>query len=105
MGRRRARSGWAAALVGPGLILLIAGATLAIDRERGILPLLDVVERVQGAEARVEALAQERQQLIRRVRGLRSDPYEIEATARAKLGMVRPGEVVIRFEGEGASAD
>ncbi len=105
MGRRRARSRWAAALVGPSLVLLVAGATLAVDRERGILPLLDVAERVRGAEARVEALAQERQQLIRHVRGLRSDPYEIEATARAKLGMVRPGEVVIRFEGEGASAD
>ncbi len=96
---------WLTALLGPGLVLLMAGATLAIDRERGILPMLDVAEQVRGARALVDELAQEREQLIKHVRGLHSNPYEIEAVARVKLGMVRPGEVVIRFEGQGATAD
>ncbi len=107
---RRSPSRWAAALVGPSLVgpslvLIAAGAMLAVDQERGILPMLDVTEQVRSAEALVEALALEREQLIRHVRGLRSDPYEIEAVARAELGMVRPGEVVIRFEGDGTNAD
>ncbi len=96
---------WLPALLGPSLGLLMAGATLAFDRDRGILPMLEVVEQVRGARALVEELAQEREQLIQYVRGLHSNPYEIEAVARVKLGMVRPGEVVIRFEDEGATAD
>ncbi len=96
---------WLTALLGPGLVLLMAGATLAIDRERGILPMLDVAEQVRGARALVDELAQEREELIQHVRGLRSNPYEIEAVARVKLGMVRPGEVVIRFEDGGVTAD
>ena len=105
MARRRARLRWLTALLGPSLVLLMAGVTLAVDRDRGILPMLEVAEQVRSARARVEELAQEREQLIRHVRGLRSNPYEIEAVARLKLGMVRPGEVVIRFEGQGATAD
>ena len=105
MARRRSRSRWLTALVGPGLVLLMAGATLAIDRDRGILPMLEVAEQVRGARALVDELAQEREQLIQHVRGLHSNPYEIEAVARVKLGMVRPDEVVVRFEDEGAAAD
>lgn len=105
MARQSSRLRWLPALLGPGLVLLLAGATLAVDRDRGILPMLDVAEQVRGARALVEELAQEREQLIQHVRGLRSNPYEIEAVARVKLGMVRPGEVVIRFEDEGATAD
>ena len=102
---RRSRSRWAALLVGPSLVLIAAGATLAVDRERGILAMLDVTAQVRSAEALVEARALEREQLIRHVRGLRSDPYAIEAMARAELGMVRPGELVIRFEGYATHAD
>ena len=105
MARRRSRLRWFTALLGPSLVLLMAGATLSVDRERGILPMLDVAEQVRDARLLVEELAQEREQLIQHVRELRSNPYQIEAVARVKLGMVRPGEVVIRFEDEGATAD
>ncbi len=96
---------WLPALLGPSLVLLLAGATLAIDGDRGIVPMLEVAEQVRGARALVDELAQEREQLIKHVRGLHSNPYEIEAVARVKLGMVRPDEVVVRFEDEGATAD
>ncbi len=105
MASPRSRPRWAAALVGPSLALGVAAATLALDRDTGILPMLNLLDRVGNAEARVEALTLERGQLIQQVRGLRSDPYELEAAAREKLGMVRPGELVIRIEYSGAEPD
>ncbi len=63
----RSRSRWLTALLGPSLVLLMAGATLAVDRYWGILPMLDVAEQVRGARALVAELAQEREQLIQLV--------------------------------------
>ena len=96
---------WRAVLLGPTLALVAAVVTLAVDRETGILPMLQLLDQVQRAEGRIEALVAERGQLIRRVRGLRSDSFQIEAVARRELGMVRPGEVVIRFGSDGAETD
>lgn len=96
---------WRVILLGPALALVAAAATLAVDRETGILPVLQLLEQVRRADARVEALVAERGQLIRRVRGLRSDSFQIEAVARRELGMVRPGEVVIRFGSDDAETD
>ena len=52
---------------------------------------------VRAVEARVDRVTLDREALRTDVQGLRSDPFAIEAAARAH-GLVRPGEIVVRLE-------
>ncbi|MFQ5514749.1 MAG: septum formation initiator family protein [Myxococcota bacterium] len=96
---------------GRGLILtplLVVGAalaTLVLDRESGLTAMLELRGRVERAHARVAALSEERNSLLRKIQSLRSDPFAVEAAARERLGMVRPGEIVIRLGNEAGEAD
>jgi cell division protein FtsB len=83
--------------VGPLLLVLAAGATLALDRETGLMQLLTLAQEVEEAEANLEGLIGRRDELRARARRLHQDPREIEWVAREQLGMVRPGEVVVRW--------
>ncbi len=105
MARTKSMRAWRAVLLGPALALAATAATLVLDRETGILALVDSIDQVGQAEARVDALKGERAELIGHVRGLNSDPFEIESVARAKLGMVRPGELVVQLGSNGAQID
>jgi cell division protein FtsB len=53
--------------------------------------------RHQSAIDRVADLKRENEKLEREVEQLKSDPAMIEAVAREKLGLVRPGEIVIKI--------
>ena len=105
MARTKSMRAWRAVLVGPALVLAAASATLVRDRETGILAVVDLIDQVGQVEARVDALKGERAKLIGHVRGLRSDPFEIESVARGKLGMVRPGELVVQLGSDGAQLE
>jgi cell division protein FtsB len=85
-------------LLAPVLVMGAALALLAIDTETGLVPLVRLQDRVQGIRARVAGLEAERDALRARVRLLRSDDFTVEAVAREQLGMVRPGEIVIRWD-------
>jgi cell division protein FtsB len=60
------------------------------------------LERVESELARVRgeiaARRSDNGELRRDIEALRSDPGSIEDIARRDLGMVRPGEVILRFE-------
>lgn len=60
------------------------------------------LERVEGELGRVRAEIADKKvdnaELRRDIEALRSDPGAIEDIARRELGMVRPGEVILRFE-------
>jgi cell division protein FtsB len=53
--------------------------------------------RYQSAVDRVADLKRENEKLEREVEQLKSDPAMIEAVAREKLGLIRPGEIVIKI--------
>lgn len=53
--------------------------------------------RHQSAVDRVADLKRENEKLEREVEQLKSDPAMIEAVAREKLGLIRPGEIVIKI--------
>jgi cell division protein FtsB len=96
------RASWLA----PATALVTAGGLLVLDRDNGLAALLELAQRVASAESGLEAARAERAALVREVRALRSDPFEVEVVAREQLGMVREGEVVLRWEPEVArSAD
>ncbi len=97
--------GWKAMLLGPTLALLAAGAVLFFDRDRGLGQLFELQDRVERAERRVGELEREKNELRVRARGLRADPLEVETVARESLGMLRPGERVIRFAPPPAERD
>ncbi|HEU5058526.1 MAG TPA: septum formation initiator family protein [Kofleriaceae bacterium] len=54
------------------------------------------LERVRGE---IGARRVDNAELRRDIEALRSDPGAIEDIARRDLGLVRPGEVILRFEG------
>ena len=83
--------------IGPALVVGVAAATLVLDGKTGLVPLVELSREVSRLEADVRALERERDALGARARALKTDPLEVEALARENLGMVRPGEVVIRL--------
>ncbi|NRA03551.1 MAG: septum formation initiator family protein [Myxococcales bacterium] len=84
-------------LLAPLAVLLATVLWLGADRETGLGAMLDLRGEVRQAQARVGDLVRERTALLQRVRALRSDPLTLEREARVKLGMARPGEVIVRW--------
>ncbi len=83
------------------LLLLIAaglaGLHLVLDPE-GLpktLRLRTDCETLEAANGKLEA---ENERLRREFRALAADPAELERAAREELGLIRPGEVVLRLE-------
>ncbi len=85
-------------LVALGLGIGASGTVLAFDAENGLRPLWSLRAREARLETRIASLARERVERTRAVLRLRSEPRAIERLARGKLGMVRPGEIVVRLE-------
>lgn len=83
------------------LILVVAAAVLLV----GVwyLPLIrqnqamrEELLRLEAEARRAQTEAQEKQAAIE---ALKSDPKAVERLAREKLGLAKPGETVVHFEG------
>lgn len=83
--------------------LAAALAVLSALGEGGVRRVTSLRREVARVEALNRDLEAENRRLILQIRALRDDPRTLEAVAREELGLVRPGEVVFRFEG-GAEA-
>jgi len=79
----------------------VAGAACALlyDADNGLRAVFNVNAELEHADERVAVLWSERIELVERAERLRTDPFEIESVARESLGMVRPGEIVVRLRG------
>jgi cell division protein FtsB len=86
-----ARPGW--------LVLAILGVVVAaaLLGDRGALHLWRLRTEVEAIHGEVRALEAENEQLARVIADLHDDPATIERIAREELGLVRPGERVLRF--------
>ncbi len=84
-------------LLPPLLALGLAVPVLVFDQDGGLLALVELREQVSQARETTRSLERERLELREQVRGLRVDPFHVEAAARSTLGMVRPGDVVVRL--------
>ena len=87
-------------LLAPALAIALALASLVFDEQRSVQLLWELRSAVSAERARVDGLERARGLLLAEIRALRTDPVAIEAVAREKLGMVRPGEIVIRWNAE-----
>jgi cell division protein FtsB len=85
----------------------LAGAAFALlyDADNGLRALFSVKAELRDADARLAMLWAERAGLVDRAERLRTDPFEIESVARESLGMVRPGEIVVRLRGGAPQGD
>ena len=84
------------------LIVIVAAvvAVAAVTGERGYLDVRRQKTDLEGLRAEVAALKRDNAALLAAVRGLRSDPFVIEAIARERLGYARPGEIIFQFPPE-----
>jgi len=78
-----------------GVLAALLGA--ALFGENGILHLRQLRSEVTSLHRDVQALEAENERLSRALAELRSDPAALERIAREELGLVRPGERVLRF--------
>ncbi|HEV8675567.1 MAG TPA: septum formation initiator family protein [Methylomirabilota bacterium] len=87
----RPHPGWVVA----GLLTLLLGA--AVLGDNGVLQLRRLRAEVESLHRDVQALEAENERLSRAIAELRHDPTALERIAREELGLVRPGERVLRF--------
>ena len=97
--RHSPRPGWIVAGV---LTVLLVAAVLG---DRGVLQLWRLRAEVQDLHREVQALEAENERLSRAIADLRDNPAVIERIAREELGLVRPGERVLRFPRTPRSGD
>jgi cell division protein FtsB len=83
--------GW---LVGAVLAVLLGTAVFG---ENGVLHLRRLRAEVEALHRDVQALEAENERLSHAIGELKTDPAAVERIAREELGLVRPGERVLRF--------
>lgn len=83
-----------------GLYLLVP----LIVGDMGLVKYFKMRKTYHHLQQEIQQLSEDNQKIEEEIRALRSDPVKIEQLARARLGLVRPGEVVYQFE-PAASAD
>ena len=79
------------------LIGLAIGAGVALLYGPAFIRWAELKSRQDQLEAEVALLRRENLRLAEEARRLREDPAYAEAVARRELGLVRPGETVVKF--------
>jgi cell division protein FtsB len=92
--RRRAGRLWAQVVLFTACVLLVN----AIFGEKGLMDSMRARQAYAGAASDLQRLKAENEALRDEVRRLRSDPAAIEAVARAELGLLRPGEILVTIK-------
>ena len=88
----RSNRRWLAQLLGFATVVLIVNALIG---ERGLVERRRAEHQAAAISSELSAIRHENSQLRRRVAQLTSDPLAIEHVARAELGLVRRGEVLV----------
>ena len=101
MAERGALPLWKRPWLGAVVAAVAAAVILLLDDQTGLVPLARLRAAAATVDAEVRDLELRREALLARAERLRRDPFEIEAVARKSLGMVRPGEIVVRFSPAG----
>lgn len=82
------------ALLGLAALFLLAND---IFGAHGFLAMRRLEKDIKEARQEIDRLNSENRDLAEQVKALRSDPHLIEKIARDELGLVRPGDVIIRI--------
>lgn len=104
VGRRAGDRSWQrwAARLAAAICLATLFALLPYQLAGGGSTRLDRVKReLRETQSESRALRRKNGELRREIDALRNSPGAIEDIARRELGMARPGELILRFEGDG----
>jgi len=83
-----------------GLILIAIVVFSALQSEQtGLGVWFELRNDLQGARSRVANLTRENAALRREITALEASPDAVERAIREDLGLVRPGEILVRFGG------
>lgn len=83
-----------------GMILIAIVVFSALRSEQtGLGIWYELRNDLQGARSRVADLARENEALRREIAALEASPDAVESAIREDLGLVRPGEILVRFGG------
>ena len=77
------------------VLLLVVG--FAIYGWQGVVRLRQMREQLETLERDNAALRQQAERLAQTIDRLRNDPAYLERVAREERGMVRPGEIILKF--------
>jgi cell division protein FtsB len=93
--RRETRT-WVGRGVAAALVMLALGyIPYHLYARSGLARTIELGRDLRSLRARNAQLAAENERLAREADGLRTDPAALERVARAELGWVRPGEIVV----------
>ena len=82
------------------LLLFVIGMILvSLFGEQGLIAYFRMKNEVARMGEQVEALQEKKETLILKIRALREDQDYVELLARQKLGLVKPGELIIQLPG------
>lgn len=82
------------------LVMLLALAYALLDGRSGISQARRLGGELEAAHGRIDALRARNDRLRQDATALRSDAFEQERLVRETLGLVRPGETVVRIPSE-----
>ena len=85
------------------LIGMAVAAGLLILYGPGFLRWAELKARRDHLQAEIAALQEENQGLSEEIRRLREDPSYAEALYRRELGVVRPGETMVKFRSQNSN--
>ena len=101
---RRETKTWAGRLLAATLVtFLLAYIPYHVYARSGLARTIGLGRDLGALRARNDELRAENQRLAREADGLRSDLGAVERVARAELGWVRPGELLVDLSGSGAA--
>jgi len=101
---RRETKTWAGRLLAATLVTFLLGyIPYHVYARSGLARTIGLRRDLAALRARNDELRAENQRLAREADGLRSDLGAIERVARAELGWVRPGELLVDLTGSGAA--
>jgi cell division protein FtsB len=93
---RRGTKTWLGRLGAVVMVMLALGyVPYHVYARSGLARTLQLRRDLDGIRARNAELRAENERLAREAESLRGDPRAIERVARAELGWVRPGEVIV----------
>lgn len=87
------------------LVLGAVGLWAFLDDQNGIRSWLELRSELARSGDRIAKRRAEVEALRSEAGALRKDPLAIEGAIREELGLAKPGEIVIRFVGEGGAGE
>ena len=94
------KGGWVRAYWLVAAVTVLGIVLVLIDEKSGVAEWQRLRSELAVSQARIEELSARAETLREQITELEQDPFAVERAIREELGLVRPGERLVRFTGE-----